>query len=282
MDLLKKILSRIDEFPTLPTIYQTLSDVMANPRSTANDVAAVIAEDQSAASKILKAANSSIYGFRGRVSSISQAILYIGFEEVKNLIMAMSVIDMFKRSKPTGNFNPVDLWKHSIGVGVITRYLGMNVKAQNLESYFLAGVLHDIGKLIFYRYLPDEYEQTINYAIENNISAREAEAEILGITHTIAGELLAEKWKLPVSIKDAIRYHTTGKVDGNFNVLVGCVHIANVATSLFHFGQAGEEIVPTPNLDVWKLVDLPDNFFTMSYSSLMRDYDEAVSLLLLG
>lgn len=282
MDILNKLIARADEFPTLPTIYSTLSDVMSNPRSTAQDVANIIAEDQAAAAKVLKAANSPIYGFRGRISTISQAIIFIGFEEVRNLVIAMGIIDVFRKMKGNFPINPVDLWKHSIAVGIITRLLGKTLRITNLENYFLAGILHDIGKLLFLKFIPDEYSKSIEYAMSNNIPAREAENVVLGVNHIIAGEILAEKWKLPQSLKDAIRYHAVGKVDSANNVLVGCVHIANTVASLLKLGQAGDDIVPTPNLDAWKALNLPDNFWSKNYDTLLLEYDAAIGIFLLN
>ncbi|HPU22875.1 MAG TPA: HDOD domain-containing protein [Candidatus Kapabacteria bacterium] len=282
MDILNKLIARADEFPTLPTIYSTLSDVMSNPRSTAHDVANIIAEDQAAAAKVLKAANSPIYGFRGRISTISQAIIFIGFEEVRNLVIAMGIIDVFRKMKGNFPINPVDLWKHSIAVGIITRLLGKTLRITNLENYFLAGILHDIGKLLFLKFIPDEYAKSIEYAMEKNLPAREAENAVLGVNHIIAGEILAEKWKLPQSLKDAIRYHAVGKNDNANNVLVGCVHIANTVASLLELGQAGDDIVPTPNLDAWKALNLPDNFWSKNYDTLMLEYDAAIGIFLLN
>jgi HD-like signal output (HDOD) protein len=280
LDVIENIIQRIEEFPTLPTIYSTLSDVMANPRSTANDVAAVIAQDQSSASKVLKTANSSLYGFRGRVNNISQAIVYIGFDEVKNLIIALSIIDLFKKSGKNDTFNPVDLWKHSIAVGVITRLLGKEIGIKKLENYFISGILHDIGKLLFFKFMPDKYIKVVNHAIENGVTAREAEAEILGVTHTIAGDLLSEKWKLPKSIRNAISYHYVGKVDGNINPLVACVHLADVIACLLELGQAGDDIIPEPSYDIWESLEIRPKALKALYPRIIHDYEESVQLLL--
>ncbi|MFP4528773.1 MAG: HDOD domain-containing protein [Candidatus Kapaibacterium sp.] len=280
MDVIENIIQRIDEFPTLPTIYSTLSDVMANPRSTAKDVADVIAQDQSSASKVLKTANSSLYGFHGRVNTISQAILYIGFDEVKNLIIALSIIDMFKKKDKNDSFNPVDLWKHSIAVGVITRLLGKEIGIKKLENFFISGILHDIGKLLFFKFMPDDYLRVVNQAIEKGVTAREAEAEILGVTHTIAGDLLSERWKLPKSIRNAISYHYVGKVDGRQNELVACVHLADVIACMLELGQAGDDIVPEPSPGVIESLGFKPGSLMNLYPRIIHDYEESVNLLL--
>lgn len=276
----ERLISKVDEFPTLPTIYSTLLDVMSNPRSTANDVATVISQDQSSASKILKASNSSIYGFRGRISTISQAIVFIGFDEVKNLVTALSIIHMFKGSKKSLFFNPIDLWKHSLAVGVISRHIGKTIGVTNLENYFLAGILHDIGKLLFFKVIPEEYSQVINQAIEKNMTIRDAEQEYLGITHTVAGEILAEKWKLPTLLKNVIRYHANGVIDGEVDQLTGIVHIANITAAMLGLGTSGEEIISAPNPKVWDRIKLPDQFFTTNLESIIVSYEESIELLL--
>jgi HD-like signal output (HDOD) protein len=278
MEIVDRLLKGVDDFPTLPTIYSTLSDVMANPLSTANHAADVILRDQASAAKVLKTANSSIYGFRGRIDTISQAIFYIGFDEVKNLVLALSIMDLFDKSGLIENLNPVELWKHSIAVGVATRIIGVNIKAEKIENFFIAGILHDIGKLLFIRNMEEEYNKAINHALEKKISIREAEAELLGMTHTVSGELIAEKWKLPLTIRNAIRHHYIGLVNGVPDKLAASVHIANTLCQMLRLGESGHEVVREPNIEVWRLLDLPKNTFTMMVPKLLADYEESLTL----
>ena len=281
MDIISKILKSVEDFPTLPTVYTALTDVMANPNSTSTDAANVIIRDQASSAKILKTANSPLYGFRGRIDSISQAIFYIGFEEVKNLIIALSVIDIFKSAKLASNINPVDFWKHSIAVGVITKLIGREFGVKNLENYFVSGILHDIGKLLFLKFLTKDYENTVNYAAEKKIIIKDAESISLGITHTIAGELIAEKWKLPAPIRNAIKYHHTGIVDSKVKFLPAAVHIADITARMLGLGNAGDEFIPEPNFAIWKDLTLPDDFFADNYQKIILDYDTSISLFLL-
>lgn len=282
MKLLSKIIKGIEEFPTLPTIYSTLSDVMANPRSTATDVANVISQDQSSASKILKTANSSIYGFRGRIESISQAVVYIGFEEVKNLCIALSIMDILEIEKYSKLISPVDLWKHSIAVGVISRHIGKSIGAKNLEEYFVAGIIHDIGKLLFLRTLPDDFNKVIRFSNENNVNLRDVEKQVFGISHTLAGKLLAEKWKLPKSFIDVISNQYTGVKDGKPDKLVSTVHLANVVATMLELGKTGDDIVPPINPQVYQVINLHQNFFTRALPLIIREYQESVNLLLVS
>jgi HD-like signal output (HDOD) protein len=278
MDTIKIILQGIDNFPTLPTIYYKLTEVMEKPNSTANDAAEIITRDPSATAKILKTANSSIYGFYGKIDSISKAIFYLGFEEVRNIIILLSLIELLPNNKTNYFINPVEFWKHSIAVGIITRNLGTILGINKLENYFVAGVIHDLGKILFFNYINEEYLKVIRYINEKNVGLMEAETNVLGINHSVAGEMLAEKWKLPTSLKNAIRHHYSGMIAGEVDVLVGCVHIANISAQMFGFGQTTLGRVPEPNYEVWSKLNFPKNTFSSIMDKVYKEYNESLML----
>jgi len=280
MKLINQIIHEIDEFPTLPTIYSTLNEVMANPRSTANDVAAVIQQDQSSASKVLKAVNSSIYGFRNRVNTVSQAVVYLGFQEVKSLVITLSVMNMFSKTQSTAILNPVELWKHSIATGVIARYLAKMMGERELEKYFIAGILHDIGKLLFLRAIPDIYSKALNFAFDYKLQTRDVEKEIIGMSHNLAGKLICEKWKLPVSIINTIHYSHSGLVDGKVDRMVSTVHIANVMAVVLELGKAGDTSIPEINTNVWSQLPIKEGTFVRGLPIILKEYQDSVNLLL--
>ncbi len=277
-DIVKKLIKGVKEFPTLPTIYTALSEVMSNPYSTPSDAANIICSDQSSASKILKAANSPIYALKSRVGTITDAIFYVGFEEVKNLILAMSVINLFRKTELLDDYNPIDLWKHSIAVGVVTRIIGAETNAPNLENYFVTGILHDIGKLLFIKNLETQYSDVLKYSSEKKVVIREAEKKLLGVTHNVAGELIADKWKLPPEMKKAIRFHYIGKTDEGFDRLAACVHIADIAARMMDYGFPGDSLVQEPNYEIWDYLSLPKSFFTDYHKKIMLDYETSLNV----
>ncbi len=277
---LEKLVVRIREFPTLPTIYTTLLDVMANPRSTASDIACVISKDQAASSKILKVANSSIFGLQNRINTITQAVVYIGFNEVKNIVIAMSIIDLFSGIKGTLRVNPIDLWKHSLAVGVQTRLMGKTIGVQKFENYFLAGILHDLGKLVLIKTYPTEYTAVYEYAIEKRIPISEAEREKFGCSSATAGSLLAEKWKLPLYLINTIKNYNTGMVDGEFDTLAACVHVSDIVANMYGFKILNETVIHRPNPKVWDFLNLPDDYFKEHEKKFLTDYEQMTSLML--
>lgn len=281
MNFERDIISVAKEFPTLPSVYTALSEAMANPHTTVTDLAGIIATDQASASKVLRMANTPFYGFSGQIDTISKAIFYIGFNEVKNLVVATGTMDMFSKTKNSLNFSPVDLWRHAVGVGVVTRIIGQTLGVRNIENYFLSGILHDLGKLLFYDYVEVEYGQALKLVAERKISNREAEVLVLGISHTIAGELLAQKWKLPISIRNAIRYHHTGTLpSGDPDIMLAAIHIADITARALELGYAGDDMIPEPNKRAWEILNLPSNFFTQMSERIHSDYRELVALIL--
>lgn len=276
----KKIFDAIDEVPTLPTIYSVLSDTLISPDANAADIAHLISTDQSASFKVLKVVNSPIYHLSSRVESISLAVLHLGFNEVRNIILALSVINLFSKKKIISSFRPVDFWKHSIGVGVITRYIGNALQAPRPENYFLSGILHDIGKLVLFEHFSEQYENVLQYAEDRKCQIIDAEREILGIDHTAAGSILADKWKLPECVCRVIKGHHSAAFNDEKDIIIAAAHISDIAARIFEFGYAGDDYVQKPNSKAWELLKLPDHFFTKSLNVLTDSFNETISSIL--
>lgn len=276
----KTIYDAIEEVPTLPTIYSVLSDTLVSPNANAADIAHLIASDQSASFKVLKVVNSPIYHLSSRVESISLAVLHLGFNEVRNIILALSVINLFSKKKLITSFRPVDFWKHSIGVGVVTRYIGNALQVPRPENYFLSGIMHDIGKLVLFENFSDQYENVLQYAEDRKCLIIDAEREMLGIDHTAAGAILAEKWKLPESVCRVIRGHHDCSFNEEKDILIAATHISDVTARILEFGYAGDDFVHKPNPKAWELLKLPNHFFTKSLDVLTASFDETVNSIL--
>lgn len=276
----EKIIEKIKELPTLPTVFSRLSDAMSNPRITNDDLAAIISSDQAAAIKVLKVVNSAFYGFSGRIDTISRAILYLGLNEIRNLIFALSVINLFKKKKNLMNFKPAEFWSHSIAVGISSRVIGNTLKIQNLENYFLAGILHDIGKLILFEYASEEYEQVLQLVEEKRCFIYEAEREIIGFDHSKIGEMLCQKWNLPTTLKNAVRFHHGGIMEGSTEKLVATVYLADIMTRTLELGYPGDNLIPQPNEVVLEKLNIPNKFFTNSVDEILSNFEETNKLLL--
>lgn len=282
MKKIQALIDRIDEFPTLPSIYTSLLEVISNPNSTVQDVANIIQKDQSSTVKILKSVNSSLYGIQGKISNLNQAIFYLGFNEVKNLLISISVIDIFSNIKSSSNFNIADFWKHSIAVGVITRSIGKLLSIKDLDNFFLSGIIHDIGKLFFLKFFKDEYLDLINSTGKNNRLIIEEELDAFGVSHCVVGSLIAMKWKLPVPITNVINNHITGLISGKPDLLCMSVHLADIIARTLELGNPGDNFVPEPNFDIWKEMMLPQGAIMNIYPEIINNYNQSINVLLIN
>ena len=277
MNPVDKILKTVKDAPTLPTVYSALCDAMANPHSTANEVAKIVSMDQASTIKILRIANSSFFGFSGRIENIQRAIVILGFNEVRNLIMASSVMNMFSRKESSTGFKPTDFWAHSLAVGLIARSVARLAGCPIVENFFVAGILHDIGKLFFYQFAEDDFARVISSVKKEGRLIRDCEVEVFGMDHALMGSMLADHWKLPEPIRDAIHYHHFGTAGDKPDLLVASVHVGDVLARALGLGHPGDDLVPQPSESVWQDLKLRPGMMTQMVPSLLRDYEEAVS-----
>jgi len=280
MKLINTIISKIDEFPTLPSIYIKLNEVISDTNSNAEDVAKVISQDQASVSKILKVVNSPIYGFKRDIKTISQSVVMLGFSEIKNLVLTLSILESFKEIENFKLLKPIELWKFSIATGIIAKIIAVSKGNKELERIFILGILHGIGKLLFMEMLPELYEKVITYSFENQISTRETEIKIIGMHNSTAGRLLADRWHLPTEIKDIIKYHIIGDIDGKYDENVAIIHVSTIVADMLKLGNSGEFKDRYLNVSSFNKLNLENNFFTKNLGRILTEYNEIVSLML--
>jgi HD-like signal output (HDOD) protein len=224
----------------LPTVVTQLISLIEDPKSSARQVAQLISTDQALTAKILKVANSAFYGFPREISTVQLAIVVLGFEQVKNLSLSVAVLRRFSSGKEHRLFDRQRFWDHAIACGVAGRMLAKKVHPRMEGEAFVAGVLHDIGKLILIEYFFDEFSEALELAETEDLTIIEAEEQVLGVTHSDIGGWLAEKWNLPPSLVNAIAFHhRPGEMDEP-DELVNFVHLANALVRHHQIGTSGD------------------------------------------
>ncbi|MDA0749049.1 MAG: HDOD domain-containing protein [bacterium] len=204
---LRRVTEKIIGLPTLPTIITQLIGLLGNPKSSARQVAQLISTDQALTAKILKVANSAFYGFPREIATVQLAIVVLGFEQVKNLSLSVAVLKRFSKGTEHRLFDRQRFWDHAIACGVAGRLLARKFQPKMEGEAFVAGVLHDIGKLILIEYFAEEFSQALELAEAEEMSIAEAEEQVLGVTHADVGGWLAEKWNLPPALVQALAFH---------------------------------------------------------------------------
>lgn len=230
--ILKK-LDRIDSLPTLPSIALEVNRMLLNYNTSIKELTKIIEKDQAIASRILKLSNSAFYGLRRRVNNIPHAVVLLGFNTLRNAIISVSVMKTFASPHIFEDFDISDFWKHSVAVAMVSKNLGEKLKYQTSEDCFLAGLLHDIGKIILSQYFQDLFEKIRTSASRLCISFYEAERREMPIDHAMIGGHLADKWQLPIGVVDTIKYHhTLGNSEVNHQVTT-IVHAANIIVNSY-------------------------------------------------
>ena len=198
--------NRITSLPTLPTVVANILTLVQKSSSSARDVAAYISQDQAISSAVLKIANSAYYNLSGKVEAIDRAVVVLGFEAVKNLALGTSVFSTLK-SDEVSVFDREGFWIHAIGVGTAANMVSKEILKSNDPSFFVSGLFHDLGKIIFDRYLNDMYIPIVRQAKEEGKPLHSLEKEVFGLDHAQVGSMLLTRWKIPPPIINRLKYH---------------------------------------------------------------------------
>ncbi len=199
-------LNSIENLPSLPIVIHQIQKALANPDNSMGQISKIIEKDSSLALKTLKLVNSAYYGLRNPITSIKEAIIILGLETVHNLVLGLSVIKMFKNSNRK-MFDHGAFWEHSLGCALISKNIAKHTHQDGSEECFIAGLLHDIGKLIFEQYLHEEYITVLKLTKDNDTALVSQETAVFGFTHADVGAFIAMKWKFPIQLAVIIRYH---------------------------------------------------------------------------
>jgi HD-like signal output (HDOD) protein/CheY-like chemotaxis protein len=207
---LQALVSGAGTLPSIPSLYVELMDRLQDPDGCPQDVANVIARDPAMTAKILQLSNSAFFGLRRRISDPRDAVLYLGLDTLKSLALSVKAFSQFP-VRPLSRFSIEDLGKHTILTGILARKIAVaeGFSRQEIEDSFMAGLLHDIGKLVLVTAAPDRYEKAMRYAEIAGIPRRGAEQKVFGTTHSEIGTYLLWLWGLPDSVVEAVAYHHT-------------------------------------------------------------------------
>ena len=264
---------------SLPEVYLEINELVDNPRSTAAEIAHTVERDVGLTARILKIVNSPYYGFPSTVDTISRAITIIGTRDLRDLALATTTIDLFA-GKKNQQENIRDFWRHSIYVGVIAKMLAENRHDRHTERYFVAGLLHDIGRLILYQALPEVANLSIRQAREQGEVLYQTERVLMGYTHTDIGKRLAELWNLPAYLVESIAYHHEPDQAVHYALDVSIVHIANFLANSIDFSSNLSGSMTPLDPRCWQTTGLSLQVIEKSLPDLAEKFTHAYGLLI--
>ncbi len=237
----RQVVSNIRNLPTPPIVFHQIQKVINDPKVNAGQIAAILAEDPAMSVKVLKLTNSAFYGLAREIDSVKQAVVIVGMEAIKNLVLSASVLDMFKGKDVDTDFQE-KFWRHSLATAFCSRILAKRVRKSGIvdpDSAFSAGLLHDIGKMVIACFLPAEYKAIKEARITDTTSGSfEIEDKVLGYTHAQIGALLAVQWKLPQKLGESITFHHQPSSAVLKDPIIYIVHMGNyLAKRTFYDGD---------------------------------------------
>ena len=232
---IKKQLSNIGTLPSVPQIITEVSSLLDNDRTSASDLCKVISKDQAIVAKILAVANSPLYGLPRRVSTIEFAVVIIGFEHMRNILVALSLVEAFK-NRSTSTWNHQAYWMHSLLTATAAKRIADDLRYPKSGEVFTAALLHDLGLVVLQRYMNSDFNKTLKIVEEQQLSHINAEEEVLGFTHQEIAEFLLEKWNFPPYIAEAVLYHHKPSLADKGKVLASLIHLADYMTQRLNIG----------------------------------------------
>lgn len=217
----------IIQLPTLPAVAQEVVEMVENPKTSASRLGRVIEADQALTGKVLKIANSAFYGFPKQIATVDFAIIVLGFDALKEIVISISLVSALQK-KGDATFDAHRFWDHSIYSGVIARRLARDLGYRVTGEVFVGGLLHDMGISALHQYFRNEYDEIQQRAESSGLPFIEAEREVLGVTHADIGGWLAERWNFPNHLVEAIfKHHEPLEAKENPD-LVSIIHCADV------------------------------------------------------
>lgn len=269
----KFVLSQVYNLPSIPVVMLEVNKLLDNPMTSAAELGKVISKDQGMVTKILTVANSPLYGLPRRVSTIDFAIIILGFDHIKNIVIALSMIEAFK-NKSDKNLDHKKYWIHSFLTATAAKRIADDLGYHVTGEAFTAGLLHDLGIPVIHKYLHTDFIKICELVEKQGFSYQDAQQEILALSHSEIGYHLACKWNLPLSLSDVIlNHHSPGNSDQN-KMLSAIVHIADYMTFKLEVGNFiwddNYELDPA----VFKILNISEDTFVDKFVLKYKDLFE--------
>jgi putative nucleotidyltransferase with HDIG domain len=235
--------------PTLPGILMKISRMTESKESGAADVAKLLSSDQVLSAKVLRLVNSPVYGFPGRISTVTHAVVLLGFNVIKGMVLGTSVFDAFGR-------HAQGFYAHSLGCAIIARRVAKQMNLKDVEEVMIAGLLHDLGKVVLAYLFPNDYDEATRLAEMRGCHISETEREVIGVDHTRVNRWLSAQWHFPDRLGDPIKFHHLPDLSKKFREVTAIVHVADILTRGMGYGFPCDHSMPNLNHEAFQMLPL--------------------------
>jgi len=282
---IKKAIEKVKELPTLPAVANKVNMLLSDPKSSSADLAEIIEFDQSITAKILKLINSAFYSLPERVSNIQQAIALLGYKNISNIVLTLSVFDTMNNSKKSSSRRR-GFWIHSIATAIISERIAKEAMYRAADDIFTAGLLHDLGKVFMDVYLHEEFEKVIETAHQSDTSFFEAERLLFDVDHAMMGEWITRMWKLPIHVVAVIKHHHQEYAQRSgyavsSDTTIDVVRLSDILVRRAGCGENGDgkQYVPQLSEDLFRRLPISENDTGRILKDLKTDLKNSETLL---
>jgi putative nucleotidyltransferase with HDIG domain len=272
------VVKNLDDLPSLPAVVMELLNSIDQEDIDISVLARKVSHDQALTAKTLRLANSSQFGLQVKVTTIQQAVTYLGFQATRNLVLAAAVTGCFPAGRCPG-FNDKAFWRHSIATAACAKVLARQMRF-NQDYAFTAGLLHDIGRLVLVSCFPQQYAQAIAYRAAHDCSLLDAERAALGVDHVEAGVALGEHWNFSTTMTHALAHHHSPEAIGA-GFLATIVHLADAVAHALDLAGEADEAAPTVSSVAWTALALDEQAWLEIFRETELQFGE-ISLVLVG
>jgi putative nucleotidyltransferase with HDIG domain len=239
----------IKDLPTLPKVLDEVSRLVQDPNANTDEIAKIISRDQVLSAKVLKMVNSPVYGFPGRIGTVQHALVLLGFNVVRGIIISTSVFDMMIKAME-------GLWEHSLGCALAANVVARAAGLADPEEYSVAGLLHDLGKVVAAVQMPELHEAVSQAVREKDLRWFDAERAVMGFGHDRINAWLARHWNLPGNIREGMSHHHSPETAQLYPETAAAVHIGDWIVRIYEYGTGGDDqaaVLSKKALDMLKL-----------------------------
>ncbi len=266
-------IENIQSLPTVPSSLKRVSQIFERPHTTLEEIGRFVAADPALTARVLKMVNSAMYGFPERISSVTHAVMLLGLNVIKGMLLGISIFDIMQKLM-------VGLWEHSLGTAIVARQIAEKKGIKDPEEVATAALLHDIGKVILIIEFQQLYEKALHDAVLRHIPIVEAEMAVFNETHAVVGMWLARKWRFPPNLVEVIGYHHRPRMAKTAPMETAIVHFADVLVRARGCGFAGDPFAAAVDPATFELLSLTDHDIAESLDFLENSKDESGGLAL--
>ncbi len=276
---LNRLLAEVDGLASLPSIHRELNLALSDPLSSIGRFGEIIENDIDLTARLLRIANSAMYGFPRQIETVPQAVTLLGLEQIRDLVAATLVLEFFKGIS-SNLVNMESFWRHSIACGTAARILAVYRRELNPERCFVSGLLHDIGRLVIFLKMPGPAGDVFDLARSRDIPMAEAEAQVLGADHAQIGGMLLDRWEFPNSMIGAVRHHHSPLACLDFPADAALIHVADIISLAMELGHSGDQTPPRLESEAWTVLGLPHSTLGAVVTEIDRQFQTTVRMFL--